>query len=735
MMEKEMFQKLKVRITNAKSVDEWEAVIIESGESLNGLYYPEEVLARAAPLFENVPCYAFEFSGQLYDHLPEHIKQTVPVGFVKNMVGFFDNVKLKTIDGKKALVGKFHVIADWLKNTLKNTPLEKIPKLFGFSIDAEGTLDDSNVVSINRVDSVDLVSYPAAGGRFLRVLASRFAEALTKKEVKMDKTTLMFRGLKDAESISESMLSILFEGIFEPDEIKESVDELLQLANECLKCVKEGNEDLISGLIEEARKKKKKKDEYMTPYGKPQAYPSPKASVTTEAQKEEVKVNESEYFKLLKELQDKLAQMEFEKYREEALAQSGLSEATKQMIKSAAKDKDTLDKMIKEMKALEAEFVKQIPPTTNVRVEEAEVDRIKQMIDDAIEGKASIREAYRRWTGDTQITGLIRNCSPDYRRRLKESLTTTDWAQVLGDSIRRRMLEEYRTPSLQDWRLIVSDVVPLVDFRDHIWVRIGGYGELPTVSESEAYPELTPSPPDEEIRMAVSKKGGLESVTLEMIKNDDLLAIKSIPKKLGRAAAQTLHRTIFNGILANNPTIYDGVNLFHANHRNYLEGAYPLNHTNFMKARKAMATQRAFGASIEALNLYPKFLVIPPDLEDMAFKLCHSAVQVGGAAYYSGGDPAEAATVPNLISAKFKPDYIVVPYWIDTNDWVAVCDPKDCPTIIVGFLDGKEEPELIIADDPTTGSLFTADKITYKIRHVWGVAVADYRGMFKAAVV
>jgi len=217
-----------------------------------------------------------------------------------------------------------------------------------------------------------------------------------------------------------------------------------------------------------------------------------------------------------------------------------------------------------------------------------------------------------------------------------------------------------------------------------------------------------------------------------MIKNDDILAIRQIPKRLARAAAQAIYNTVFDDILKDNPTIYDGVALFHSNHSNL--GSSALSASSYMATRKAMAQQTAYGNSEEYLNLYPKYLIVPVDLEDTAFKLCHSPVYVNAAAYWDGGNAAEAATTPNIIPQKFKTDYIVVPRWTDANDWIAVADPNMCPTIVVGFLDGKEEPEIFIQDQPSVGSLFYADKIVYKIRHIWGVAVFDYRPFYKHVV-
>lgn len=58
----------------------------------------------------------------------------------------------------------------------------------------------------------------------------------------------------------------------------------------------------------------------------------------------------------------------------------------------------------------------------------------------------------------------------------------------------------------------------------------------------------------------------------------------------------------------------------------------------------------------------------------------------------------------------------------------------DIPTIELGFPRGQREPELFIQDNPSMGSMFFHDKTTYKIRHVYGATVLDYRGLYKAVV-
>ena len=63
-------------------------------------------------------------------------------------------------------------------------------------------------------------------------------------------------------------------------------------------------------------------------------------------------------------------------------------------------------------------------------------------------------------------------------------------------------------------------------------------------------------------------------------------------------------------------------------------------------------------------------------------------------------------------------------------------DPADIPGLEIGFLDGKEEPELFVQDAPNSGSMFSNDKLTYKIRHIYGgaVLVDGEKGTTKAVV-
>jgi hypothetical protein len=323
-------------------------------------------------------------------------------------------------------------------------------------------------------------------------------------------------------------------------------------------------------------------------------------------------------------------------------------------------------------------------------------------------------------TGDSGVTGLLQNCDP---RRLREALggeeafreaiSASTFANVLGNSITRAMVRDYQSmESYNDWQDLV-DVVPVNNFRTQERTRMGGYGNLPAVAENAAYTALT-SPSDEKSTYAVTKRGGKETISIETIANDDVGAIRKIPQRLAVAAKRTLYEFILD-FMRSNPTVYDASALFHAvNHANL--GSAALSAAAFSAARLAVK-QQAEAGSAKKLGLVLKHLYVPAELEETAFDLF-----------------VRNTNLDESFVQSRKPKVHVVDYWTDTNNWFATADKMETPLIELGFYNGNEDPELFVQDLPTQGSLFNQDQIVYKIRHIYGGAVIDYRGFYGAIV-
>lgn len=645
----------------------WTIRVIRAGESGNGNYYPDAVLRDAVRLIEGARC--FEKSDA--EHSAAGKGGVVPGKSVRNLIGALRNVRF--IEGATPDSGEIHADLHLIQPDgdmavrVREAHARGLSGLFGFSIDADakakvvtrGGRKVRQATQFTKVHSVDLIVEPGAGGALLRITEAQESQ-------------------EDADmSLRQRMIEAIaahnpaFDGAAATDEQIETAYQAAITAN---------------ARVTEAQ--------------------GASAAALAEVRLVECRIVARDIIgaaKLPAPAKEKLVARFIE-------AKSPFSAAD-------------VTKAIDDERAYLARFTESGKPVIHfdevVQVEDRSV-KIDAMLDNFFagqEGVHSFKECYIEITGDRRVTGDLRDCDVSRMReslgaRFLESLTSASWANTLGDSMTRRMLAEYaQLTDLQAWRRIAT-AVPVNDFRTQERTRIGGYGNLPGVNQGAAYGALS-SPTDEKASYAVTKRGGTEDVTLEMVRNDDVGAIRRIPGELSLAAANTLYEFVFD-FIRTNPTIYDTVALFHATHNNL--GTAALDATSFAAARLAMISQTRAGSG-KKLASGPATVLVPFELQEAAFNL------------FVRNQNLDKSFVQTI-----NPEVIAVPYWTDANDWACVADPRRIPTIEIGFLDGREEPELFVQDAPNVGSLFSNDKITYKIRHIYSGAVMDYRGLRKNVV-
>jgi hypothetical protein len=163
--------------------------------------------------------------------------------------------------------------------------------------------------------------------------------------------------------------------------------------------------------------------------------------------------------------------------------------------------------------------------------------------------------------------------------------------------------------------------------------------------------------------------------------------------------------------MRDNATIYDSKALFHADHANI--GSTALAEASLGAAITAMRKQTSEKGN--PLNIEPGFLLVPPELEFTAKKLVNSTL-VPGSSYN------DVNVIKGLV------EVLVEPLLTDTNNWYLVAKPSSMATIEMGFLGGRETPEILVKED------FERDVVWYKGRLVFGGAVMDYRGFYGAIV-
>ena len=688
-----------VRILEAKKGEEakgnaWDVLLIKAGTSGNARHYPAAMLEASVPLFEGVKAYA--------DHPSKEETRNRPERSIRDVVGWFEGVRWDSEE--QGIRGTFRITeaADWLRQTLKSAWDAGKTDLLGFSINALGRVgakrsDNSTLIeAIEKVVSTDVVTSPGAGGRLLGVLESeRSAEdTMDPEEIKRLIQEAMAAGLTGLQAqLTEALAALTAAPAAAATAVTEAAPaqtaELTALT-EALAEIKKANRLSAIGTRIDAAKL-------------PNAHAARlKTRILESAARRDV--DDAEIDAAIQDVRD-------------IIAESG--PARPAWLSSMTAGDSAHDQM---RKALVGWFTGE------------PVDGVRPVRD--------LRESFALWKGvgylDVEPIQFFRegfvggyDNAADHKR-ITESLGTSDWAQVFADVFYLQMIKEYASsPDYDNWRKVVSDIESVPDFRTRHWTRVGGYGDLVAVAEKGTYQPIT-SPGDEEVAYAVGKYGGIEDITMEMILGDRLAQVRSAPRRMAYAASRTLYKFVMTMVTTQNPTMdYDSVALYDSAHAN--TGTTALTVSGVDAVTVAMRSQTAFGQSQEILGTRnkPRYLIVPNELEGRALRITNPS----DAYAYAVATPADTETV--MDPHRFKGaglEVIVYDQLTDATDWWVVADPTKVPTIVMGFLNGRTEPELFTQDQPNVGSMFTADKVSYKVRHIFGGEVQEHRSFYRQVV-
>lgn len=285
--------------------------------------------------------------------------------------------------------------------------------------------------------------------------------------------------------------------------------------------------------------------------------------------------------------------------------------------------------------------------------------------------------------------------------------TNSDFVNVLANIANKSMLRGYgeAEETFEQWT--ARGVLP--DFKASTRVDLGIYPSLSEVPEGAEYTSATINDRGETIQLATY--GSIFSISRHAIINDDMGAFTRIPQRMGRAAHRTVGNLVY-AILNDNPTMKDGKALFHADHSNLMTTGSALSVANIDAARAKMAKQKDGAGHAVALNIRPRFLIVPVELEGTARVLLESEF-----------DPAQTQRVPNAVRgiATLVSDARLS----GTGYWLA-SDPVIHDTIEVAYLNGNSAPVL----EQQNG--FRVDGVDFKVRIDAGVKALDHRGLLKA---
>ena len=695
-MKPEILDALEFCLLQEAAESRWLVQVIKAGESLNGNVYSPEVLREAVPLFEDRPVSVYDVGGGRTSHLPPKVRLAAEGGLIQATVGVLTNARWD--EERQAIVAEANVTAPWFAETLKRigAAVKGPIRTFGLSIAAtvEAVADGAKrmIQRFRWVDSVDVVTSPAAGGEFVAAL----------------------------EAVAEGM---------------ETMDEqkIRALIAEALKGLTPLSEERVNQLVAEAVKG---------------------ASTQIEAERAAV----TEALKVAKEAKEQADKIVAEAVAEKLntrtrglveIVMKGFARETQdaavRLVVSESKPEDNDDTIRGRVKAFADPLPKPQPAPRpgRVQVVQESSDKLKiamaglcgVMEDD--EAKAgvtpfrSLAQAYVQYTGNPDA--LYGEPFVDLRRQgldaLRQGVTedvqlSTSFTVALGTSMHKRLLKAYRRPGWGEQRLL-SPQQNLTNFKIHHMVRIGGFGDIPTVSEAAEY--LTGTNPTEEAPyMQAAKKGRLLEVSWEKILADDIRVITREVDQLGLAARRTFAHAVF-AMLHDNPTWnQDSKALFHADHANLTTNA--LAYATIIAGADALwnQTEQDSGAKLLIDVRQGGLLIIPKELEDTAYEIM-SWAEKPGAATYGNQIRAMFGTVDNPMER-----VILDPFTTDATDWFMLANPAEYDCIVPGYLNGRSEPELLSAEAEQAYAMWYKEVLQYKIRFVWALGLADYRPAYGA---
>lgn len=693
----------------------WHVQIIEAGEDKMGrIIYPLAVLHVAASLYEKAKVFALS-DGQ------HSIKNDFGHS-VRDLVGRIQDVRTNTAGLEGDLVLLKTTGNQWLRDSLIDAYEQGMigekssNDILGLSHDVYGSTSKQGgkliATQIVKVNSVDVVYEPIAGGKFLRMAAA--AKAGQKEANMLKKLLAALKGqrpdlkaqieaieAKGDDATDEEMQTLLAAAVIKPDEDGKRKE----------------FEDLITKLT---------------------------ASVSdiTGKQAEDLFKKATQKFEDAQRLAECTAMLTDE------LANSRLPDILKARIgkrfSGKAYKEEELQAAIKEEKEIADKLTGSGSPTgvgeLRAEVTEGEPERLQAALDKLFDVDVdekykdvpafkSLRGAYVRLTGDPDLRGIPSREGQKLGEkfmdmmRLPAAYSTSSFTYVLGNSMYRRLLKEYKAVEYNE-NILFSYIRNAENFKTMEIIQVGYFGDIPNVDpETADYVEIT-MPTDIEATYVINQKGVILTVNRKVFINDDLKSVTQLVSKLGRAFRRTHAKRAWAKVIDNATYKGDSKALFHADHGNLGATTLTADATGIatLTARlKAMYAQ-AEQDSAEVLGLVPKHMWVPRDIREIAEQL---------------NSQWPGATVNNPHAGKFGANHeriITNPLMTDANDWGLIADGNDVELLEAAYLNNQREPEFFVADNPLIGQMFIADKIQYKGRHEYEFEIADYRGFDKAVV-
>lgn len=296
---------------------------------------------------------------------------------------------------------------------------------------------------------------------------------------------------------------------------------------------------------------------------------------------------------------------------------------------------------------------------------------------------------------------------------VQAGLSTIDVGGILSNVANKFLLEGFSVVE-QTWRHIAS-VSPVTDFKAITRYRLIGKDQYEKVAPGGEIKHGSLG--ESKFQNQADTYGLMLSIDRRDLINDDLGAITTVPRKLGRGSGLKINDVFWTTFL-NHATFFTAAN------KNLLVGAdTALTIDGLTKAETAFLEQ--VDPDGKPLGVSPAIVLVPPALSALGSQLFKSLE-------LRDTTPGAKFPVANPHQGKFR---VEVSRYLSnsqypgnsTKTWYLLADPADLPLIEVVFLNGNESPVIETAEAD-----FSVLGIQMRGYHDFGVALQEPRAGLKA---
>jgi len=300
-----------------------------------------------------------------------------------------------------------------------------------------------------------------------------------------------------------------------------------------------------------------------------------------------------------------------------------------------------------------------------------------------------------------------------FQPELEAGFSTIDIGGILSNVANKFLLDGFFSVE-RTWRNICA-VRNVSDFKTVTSYRLIGKDQYEQVQPGGELKHGTLG--NETYTNKADTYGLMLSIDRRDVINDDLGAITTVPRKLGRGSGLKINDVFW-------VTFMDNAAFFKADNKNYLSGANTVLGIEGMTDAE-VAFMNQVDTDGKPIGIMPAILLVPTALSAMSTQL-YKSVELR--------DTTSTTKYPiaNPHQGKFRAEvsrYLSNSYYAGNSSkaWYLLADPGDLPVIEVAFLNGQESPTI-----ETTEADFTTLGIQARGFHDFGCNLQDSRAGVKS---